>query len=122
MTDYTETFSETTDTAAAQEFPETANATSENISQKATESDAEASDETPEAPKGVNISPEQLSDMLHKAYMRGRNENIEARIDTDCQTRPQRSVAGELLVKGITGVAKAIFNPGRRSIWPKRRG
>lgn len=72
--------------------------------------------------ESVNLTAEQLNDMLHNAYLRGRNENIEARIDTDSQAKPQRSVAGELLIKGLTGVAKAIFNPGRRSIWPPRRG
>lgn len=80
------------------------------------------SDRNTDLSEGVNLSPDQLSEMLHKAYMRGRNENIEARIDADCQAKPQRNVAGELLVKGIAGVAKAIFSPGRRSIWPKRRG
>lgn len=69
----------------------------------------------------LSLSSDQLNEMLHQAYLRGRNENIEARIESDCATKPQRSVAGELLIKGLTGVAKAIFSPGRRSIWPPRR-
>lgn len=69
----------------------------------------------------VNLTGDQLNKMLHNAYLRGRNENIEARIDAETQVKAPRSVAGELLVKGLTGVAKAIFSPGRKSIWPPRR-
>lgn len=88
--------------------PETGKEGDEKISQTEVVSDA------------VTLSPEKLSEMLHQAYLRGRNENIEAVIESESTVqKKKRSVAGDILVKGLTGVAKAILSPGRRSIWPK---
>ena len=66
----------------------------------------------------VNLSPDKLSAMLHEAYLRGRNENIEARIEAECATRKVRATATDLFIRGLTGAAKTLFRPGRRSIWP----
>ncbi len=95
---------------------------SENLTEKISNPDEVFSQKEEQSCESLNLSAEQLNEMLHDAYLRGRNENIEARIETDSHAKAQRSVAGELLIKGLTGVAKAIFNPGRRSIWPPRRG
>lgn len=70
---------------------------------------------------------EELQALLREAYLRGRNENIEARIEADykaertAQLKAERKAhAADLIVRGIVGVAKAIFRPGRRSVWPRR--
>lgn len=69
----------------------------------------------------MQLTPEALQRLLHEAYMQGRNDNIEARIDTDSHAEVKSRVP-ELIVKGIAGVARTLLRPGRRSVWPPRRG
>lgn len=74
--------------------------------------------EKPKAESPVTMwSAEDVKAMLREAYMQGRNENIEARIATDCRAERKAETA-EMIIRGIAGVAKAIFRPGRRSVWP----
>ena len=86
---------------------------------------ASESNESGNEGKRLNMSADELEELLHKAYLRVKNESVEARIDADCQVAKspgqRQSAAGELILKGLTGVARAILNPGRRSIWPRRK-
>ena len=95
---------------APEESADTISESDEKVSHQ-----AEAKEET------LTLSADRLSELLHQAYMRGRNENIEARIESDCKTGARRSAAGELLFKGLECAAKVLLKPGRRSIWPTKR-
>lgn len=98
---------------------ETANAETESgVAGKNTEANGEK--------RHVTLTEAELDALMERAYRRGR---MEQKDEESSQKKPERdgkpgksTSAAELFVKGLATFAGTLLRPGRRSVWPPRRG
>lgn len=83
----------------------------------------------------LTMTEAELSELMTQAYRKGhetqessqdeenshhKNNNSTDNSKKDCGCK--KPSAAELLVKGLASFAGALLRPGRRSVWPPRRG
>lgn len=94
-----------------------------------TEADSGAAEKNTEADgekRHVSLTEAELDALMERAYRRGR---MEQKDEEYSQKKPERdgkpgksTSAAELFVKGLATFAGTLLRPGRRSVWPPRRG
>lgn len=74
----------------------------------------------------VTLTEDELDALMERAYRRGR---MEQKDEESSQKKPERdgkpgkgASPAELFVKGLATFAGTLLRPGRRSVWPPRRG
>lgn len=83
----------------------------------------------------LTMTETELSELMTQAYRKGHekqesthDEDISHFTNDDITDKPKKEYnckkpsAAELLVKGLASFAGALLRPGRRSVWPPRRG